>query len=176
MPRRSRGAPGWQSQKLGLMCKLLSVRFRWAGWGRKRVLRWCAVTYGPWEQVRRPLDVSQTGSLPLRLKLQNKQIGLFHRKTEGVFQSVQCPGGGCLPRTISLIATVPWDSGMQAPLIIRGRWPRGICQAAAAKPRAPEVRTRALDMCEISIARDTGTLEHGGGGVQRWFLPVFSFQ
>lgn len=51
-------------------------------------------------------------SLPLRLKLQYRQIGFFHRKTQGMFLyvisvslGVQCLGCGGLPRTVSLRPT-----------------------------------------------------------------------
>lgn len=37
--------------------------------------------------LSRPLNVYQTRSLPPRLKLQDKPIGLFHKKTGGVLHS-----------------------------------------------------------------------------------------
>lgn len=39
--------------------------------------------------------------------------------------SMQCPGDGSLPKTISLIATVPLDPGRQALLATRARQSRG---------------------------------------------------
>lgn len=39
------------------------------------------------EHLNRPLDVCQARILPIRLKLQDKQISLFHRTTGGMFQS-----------------------------------------------------------------------------------------
>ena len=68
--------------------------------------------YVPWEKSCSPLDVCQTWSLPLKPEFQYKQ------KTKGMCHSLlsaQCPRGGSLPRTRYLIATVPWDTGMQAP-------------------------------------------------------------
>ena len=53
----------------------------------------------------------QIRSLDLRLKLLDKQIGLFPRKIGGVFQSAVCavPTGGSLPQAVSPIVTVQWD-------------------------------------------------------------------
>lgn len=47
----------------------------------------------------------------------------FSQKDQGVFQSatVQCPRGGSLPRTASVIVTAPWDPRTQASLAPRPR-------------------------------------------------------
>lgn len=62
-------------------------------------------------------------------------IVLFHRKTLDVFQSAVCtvpwrwqPAKNCLS-----IGTVPWDSGVQAPLATTARRSQGIPWAAATK-------------------------------------------
>lgn len=51
----------------------------------------------------------------------------FHRKTAGCFSllSVQCPGGGRLPRAVFLVGTVQWNPGAQAPLATRARQSKG---------------------------------------------------
>lgn len=51
------------------------------------------------------LDVCQTRSLLLRLKLRDKKIGLFLRATGCIFQSAVCavPWGGSQPNAFSLI-------------------------------------------------------------------------
>lgn len=59
----------------------------------------------------------QTRSLPLMLKLQNKQIGVFRRNTRGAFQfaiSSPCPLGGSQPRTTCPFVTVAWNPQMHA--------------------------------------------------------------
>ena len=61
--------------------------------------------------------------------------------------SVQCPGCGGLPRTVFPIVTVPWSSGMPAPLATRARQSRNI----------PCVDC----MCLLAFARQ---LESGGWG------------
>lgn len=64
--------------------------------GKGRVHEWQPQVSIP-REYRRPLDVHHTRSLSLGLKLQDKQIGLFHRKTWHVFQtavSVLHAGGG----------------------------------------------------------------------------------
>ena len=65
----------------------------------------------------RALDMGQTKSLPLKPKFLDKQIGLFHRRLGLCFSllSVRFSGGGNLPRTVSLIVTVPWDPRTQVP-------------------------------------------------------------
>lgn len=45
-----------------------------------------------------------------KLKLRDKQIGLFHKRLR-VCLSVKYPGGGNLPRTISLMVIVLCDPG-----------------------------------------------------------------
>ena len=51
-------------------------------------------------------------------------------------------------RTISLIATVPEDSGMQAPLATRAKPSRGIPWATAAKTRVTDIKTRVPAVCK----------------------------
>ena len=94
--------------------KLLSRRYQCTVVRQRESTRMTSPAYVSWEPLRRPLDVCQTWSLSLRLKLQNKQIGLFHKKTGGVFQSAVgfVSGGDSLPRTVFSIVTVPWDPGI----------------------------------------------------------------
>lgn len=59
--------------------------------------------------------------LPFRPKLQDKQIGFFHSRNGGVFQSAVCAvlWGLLPPRSISTFFIVQWDLGVQVPLVTR---------------------------------------------------------
>lgn len=96
----------------------------------------------PWEQLHRPQNICQTWRLPLRPKLQDKQRGSFtERLVGGGYTSIHClcsaPGVGSLPRTISPVAIVLWDPGMQAILATKAKWSRGVSWAVMAKIRTP---------------------------------------
>ena len=82
------------------------------------------------------LDVCQTRSLLLRLKLQDKKIGLFLRAIGYIFQSAVCavPWGGSQPNTFSLIVIGLWGSRMQALLAMRARQSRIVPWAPDLKP------------------------------------------
>lgn len=58
-------------------------------WGRGRALRWHLLVCFPRLHTSGPLNVCQTRSL-LKVEVQVKSIGLFHRVTENVFQSAIC--------------------------------------------------------------------------------------
>lgn len=82
------------------------------------------------------------------------QSGLLHRKTGVCLSplSVQCPGYGSLPRTVSPIATAPQDAGVQAPaLATRARRSRGIPWVAATKTRAADVKISIPDVCKAPL-------------------------
>lgn len=104
--------------------------------------------------------VCLTRSLPLRPKLLDKEAGIFLRKT-GLYytlMSVQYPGGHGLPRAVSTVVRVSWEQGMQ------------VSQGSGHIPRAVAIKTRASDMFKSSPPRDTSTLGHNTGRVQRWPL------
>ena len=62
-----------------------------------------------------PLNVSQAWSRPsdqssrTSKETSSERLGVCFSALPG-----QCSGGGSLPRTISVIGTVPWDPGMQS--------------------------------------------------------------
>ena len=72
--------------------------------------------------------------------------------------ALQCLRCGRLLRTLSPIVAVLWDSGTQAPLATTARHSRGIPLVTATNIRAPDIKTRAPDMCKTFPLRDKGTL------------------
>lgn len=78
--------------------------------GRGRVQRWCPLGSVSRVHLSRPLGVCQARRLTLRPKLQEKQIGLLHRKTWGVYQSAICTVPGvAASQELSSFVTVLWD-------------------------------------------------------------------
>lgn len=64
-------------------------KIQWAGTRQRESSQVVSTAYVPWAQLHSPLDVCQSWSLPLRLKLQNKQRVLLYGKT-GRCASVFC--------------------------------------------------------------------------------------
>lgn len=104
MPGDPEVPPGKWLQRLGLLlvCKVLSGRCQRAVGGRGRVKTWCGLACIP-RACPRLLGLCQTGSLPLRLPAPGQANRPPSRWKTGKFRqpSVQCPGDGRLPRTIS---------------------------------------------------------------------------
>ena len=84
------------------------------------------------------------------------------------FQCLRC---GRLLRTLSLIVAVLWGLGTQAPLATTARQSRGIPSVTATNIRAPDIKTRAPDMCKTFPLRDMGTLDHSRGRAWIWHPP-----
>lgn len=84
------------------------------------------------------------------LKLQDNLIGLFHRLWMCFsLMSVQCPGGGNLPKTLSVT-------------VISSVGPRNTrAQRSRATPSVAAVKTRAPGICKTSPLRETAVPEHG---------------
>ena len=72
------------------------------------------------------------------------------------FQCLRC---GRLLRTLSLIVAVLWGLGTQAPLATTARQSRGIPSVTATNIRAPDIKTRAPDVCKSSSLGDSGAVE-----------------
>lgn len=130
----------------------------------------CSLTVLLWA-----LYMCQTGRQPLRPELLDRQIGLFLRKAGMCFSllSVQGSESGSLPRTASPIVTIPWDPGTQAPLASRA----GSFRKSGAFPGWQLQKSDCglktgsnVFMSGYLPLGDTGALEHGRGGVQRWHL------
>lgn len=92
-------------------------------------------------------------SLPLRLKLVDKQIDPFLRKTGVCFVCLSSALGVC-PECSSIV-TVPWDPETQAP------WPpepgdvRVAPRWQSQKTGPPDIKTGAPDVCKIFFLGDT---------------------
>ena len=149
----------WRSRQ---MHKLRSGRHWWVGTRQQGSVKTASTAYVPWEQLCRPINVCQTWGLPLSMKLQEKQSALLYRKTGGVclsLLSVQCPGGGSLPRTIPLIAAVLWDPKMPGFLATRAS-----DQGVSPKPSA----TKTGHQTSVKLpSRQRCALELGRGWVWR---------
>ena len=107
----------------------------------------------PSQSLHRPLytDICQTRSLPLRPKLLDGEISFFLRKGQVVcfsLLSAQCPGGGSLLSTISLMVTITQES---KPLRPPEPGDKGVSPAwQLQKVRSPDTKPRAPDVCKIS--------------------------
>ena len=112
--------------------------------------------------MRRLLSVCQTRSLPVRLKLQNKQIGLFHRMCESVFQTA------CLLRALGTVASPELSCHLLQSQGTRNTSPTGhrAGRSVAAPGQQPQ-KTRAADTCAHPTPGDSGALEHGRGPAWR---------
>lgn len=83
---------------------------------------------------------------------------------------MQCPGGRGLPRTFSTFVTILWDPKTQEPQLPEPGNQGGIPSTAAEKPRAPDIKTRTLDMFKSFPLGDTSPRKCGRGRVRRWHL------
>lgn len=106
--------------------------------GRGRASSMVAFTaFVPWEQLHRPQNLCQTWSLPLRPSSKTSKEASFTERLGGRYTSIHClcstPGVGSLPRTISPIAIVLWDPGIQTVLATKARWSRGVSWAVSGK-------------------------------------------
>lgn len=119
--------------------------------GRGRAQRWCIPANISWEHLRRPRRVPNLKpALPLRPKLQDKQIGLFQRKNRGVFQSEVC--------------TVPWGwypaknslSDCYSPVGPRNTSSPGLqSQEIKGNPLGSSHKIGVPDMCKSSLWEST---------------------
>lgn len=134
-----------------------------------RAQRWHPLASVLGEYLCSYLNVCQTRSLPFRLKIQYKQIGLFNRKTGVCFSQLcaLCPWGHHYPRIISPFVTVLWNPGMQALLVNRVRQSRGVHWVAATKQGVSNIKSRIPDMCKGFPRGDTGVLKYGRRRAQR---------
>lgn len=121
--------------------------------------RWFPLASITGDHLSRPLDVCQNIRLS---KLQDKQIGFSHRKTEGVFQSAVCSlpcAKNCLSFCYNSLRAGPTDHQSQ---VVKGPW------ATALRTGAQDVKTGASHMCTSSSPGYTGALEFVRGRAQRW--------
>lgn len=139
----------------------------------------------PWEHRHRSLDVCQTWSLTLRLRLQDKKIGFFHRRTGGcVSICCLCSALGVVVfRELSLWLLQCYGTqefkAPPSPLATRARLSRG----SNCKNQGTRRKTWVSDMCETSLTCVIGAgycdreseddIYQGGkksSGEKKWYL------
>ena len=130
-----------------LVYTLLSGRCRWAGSRQRENTEMASTACIPWEKLHNPLDMCQMWS-PAQSARISKEAPSQKDQEPGLCLStlsVQCSGGGSLPRTISPTATVSQESGTRASLATRAMWSRDIPRASVTKPGAPDIKTMGPD-------------------------------
>lgn len=97
-----------------------------------------------------------------RSKLQDKQKDFLHRKP-GECAAAHClcsaPGGGSLPRTVSPIATGPWDPGIQAPCSHQNQAIKGHPLGSSLKNQGTKHKNQDTRLMKSSLPGDTYILE-----------------
>lgn len=110
----------------------------------------------PREHLGMSIGVCQTRSLPLRLNLQDKLIGLSHREMEAIFQyaAAPCRQTKCHPTCHS-----PMEPQTQALLATKARPYRNVLWVAATKSIMLNINTRKADTCTNFHPGITSALE-----------------
>lgn len=126
-----------------------SIRKQWQG--RGRVQRWHPPAYITSKYLCRPPVVCQKWSLRLRLRLQDKQIGLFHRKTGVVSVCYPCSALGVPTVNSSVRYRITVLLAFTARLI------RGVSWEVPTKTEAPNVckssPLKILALCSLAEGR-----------------------
>lgn len=91
-------------------------------WGRGVAQRWHSLAYVPWEHLYSPWLWGKSSTCLLAWRSRTRKKDSFTERLGMCFSllSVQCPGGGSLPKTVSPTITISQDPEAWATLL---PWP-----------------------------------------------------